>query len=428
MLLPVLAHHPVRGALEGGGGSGGGGRGRGGGDENDAPPRVTATNESSSTGSSKPLKSTKRCACGCQRLLVEGSRGHKLPGGKYMDTRIKWLRTLDEYRSLKTEDLSNVPGGMTWHPDHFLARGDAPKGIGRYWLNGSFKLDRGVVPFTKRELQRRTQQATMDRESPLDRATHRALEKAKNVIDNSESTKGEAIIALADVAARFAASVKREKKLEQDKASGEKKIHEQAKKIQELEREREELEEEVEHIKENQKFPLRAVHLHTTLASVLNQLTGFNSAAAFDAFYKCLNSDGVVENAVRIYRGDRDDDGKIASAQAGTKIRLAARALHPKDAIFFTLMALRTGIDMTLLCGFFGIAESTGSRYFTTYVCFLSKWLAAEFPYPTELQIFQALPAKIKQKCIPYLGPAAAENLTEIPIINMLRFNKEAIL
>ena len=48
----------------------------------------------------------------------------------------------------------------------------------------------------------------------------------------------------------------------------------------------------------------------------------------------------------------------------------------------FTLFLLRTGMSQRVGSRLFGISPSMGSRYFTTWVVFLSRFLAAEMAYP----------------------------------------------
>eukprot|EP01049_Picozoa_sp_SAG25_P013375 SAG25_NODE_2055_length_1995_cov_2.075949_2_plen_364_part_00 len=140
--------------------------------------------------------------------------------------------------------------------------------------------------------------------------------------------------------------------------------------------------------------------------------TGLPSACAFDAFVAALNTGGELDHVDvkaeynRAARGaaasDADaeadtSDSDSAGAPAAKRQRLGARALSPKEAIFFVLMRCRTGLDVIDIHALFGIGYSTACRYFRVYIAFLRVWLERQFPMPTEEQLRQAEPSSFKR-------------------------------
>ena len=59
---------------------------------------------------------------------------------------------------------------------------------------------------------------------------------------------------------------------------------------------------------------------------------------------------------------------------------IASRALNAKDALALTLFILRTGSTSRLAGSLFGVKPHTVTRYFSTWVCYLSRFLDAMFP------------------------------------------------
>ena len=133
------------------------------------------------------------------------------------------------------------------------------------------------------------------------------------------------------------------------------------------------------------------------------QYTGFRSAEIFDLWIECLNSDGLLDRVLvkqQMYppeaeEAEVDDDGETQTRAQRKPYK--NRAMSPKDAVFFTLMRCRTGLDIKDIHALFGIGYSTACRYFALYVSFLREWLQAEFPQPTEEQIKRATPVSFKK-------------------------------
>jgi hypothetical protein len=139
----------------------------------------------------------------------------------------------------------------------------------------------------------------------------------------------------------------------------------------------------------------------------VRQYTSFPSARAFDAFVDLLNAGGVLDavDPTMVYSSaPAAADGTDASSSdddAGSvvplkKRRLGARALSPKEAIFFVLFRCRTGLDIIDCHALFGIEYSVACRYFAVYISFLRVWLEAEFPSPTPEQLDRACPLSFK--------------------------------
>ena len=119
----------------------------------------------------------------------------------------------------------------------------------------------------------------------------------------------------------------------------------------------------------------------------------FRSYRTLVAFFEFLEVGGALD-AVRLRRGAEDD----ADDRPDKKTRQGARSLTPRDSIFFVLFVLRTGIDVVDASPLFGLDDSSGSRYFSSYLCFLHEWLSAEFPTPSKEQIIAATPERFKNK------------------------------
>ena len=106
------------------------------------------------------------------------------------------------------------------------------------------------------------------------------------------------------------------------------------------------------------------------------------------AFLELLEVGGLLDSVILLQ----------SAAGTGAVPRPGARQLSGRNAVFFVLFVLRTGIDVADAAPLFGIDESTGSRYFTSYLLFLQEWLSAEFPTPTKEQIIKATPQEFKNK------------------------------
>lgn len=155
--------------------------------------------------------------------------------------------------------------------------------------------------------------------------------------------------------------------------------------------------------------PLTAGMLHEKqFGQRIRQYTGFWSVECFDLFIDCLNADGLLDRVLvkqDMYQEEASSDGDETdgSEEGGDppprrhKKPHGNRALTPKDAIFFTLMWLRTGLDIKDLHALFGIGYSTACRYFAIYISFLRVWLEAEFPQPTADQIKRATPESFRK-------------------------------
>jgi len=132
---------------------------------------------------------------------------------------------------------------------------------------------------------------------------------------------------------------------------------------------------------------------HEYLRGKVSKYVYFPSYEAFACFLACLEADGMLES-VKLRRSAADDDEDATHAPK----RPSHRALDGRNSIFFTLFVLRTGIDVSDASPLFGIDDSTGSRYFSSYLCFLHEWLESEFPTPTAEQIAAATPEWVKNK------------------------------
>ena len=130
--------------------------------------------------------------------------------------------------------------------------------------------------------------------------------------------------------------------------------------------------------------------------------TGFWGAAGFDAFIEYMNVDGELDAvAVMSSPWDEPPDAAAATNTPAPKLkkpRIYRRALQPKEAMFFVLFRLRTGLDIIDIHALFDIGYSTACRYFTVYVSFLAYWLEREFPMPTEAQLRACEPAAFKKE------------------------------
>lgn len=68
------------------------------------------------------------------------------------------------------------------------------------------------------------------------------------------------------------------------------------------------------------------------------------------------------------------------------------------NQLFAVLVRLRLAFPVTDMSVRFGMPESTYSRLFSTWVCFLSKELRLLFPFPSRLQVDQWMPKRFKSK------------------------------
>lgn len=73
------------------------------------------------------------------------------------------------------------------------------------------------------------------------------------------------------------------------------------------------------------------------------------------------------------------------------------RAMDWRTAILLVLMRCRTGVDLSDLHVFFGVAYSTACRYMITYLQVMVRFFEGEFPYPTPEQFIASTPAIFKQ-------------------------------
>ena len=145
---------------------------------------------------------------------------------------------------------------------------------------------------------------------------------------------------------------------------------------------------------------LRADMLRTNemLGKRCKQLTGLPDPDSFFAFCNLLDADGHL-SAVNVKAApgweepsdDVEPASRLRAAGAGRP-----RALDGVDAVFMTLMLLRTGVDTIDLHALFGIEYQTACRYFVVYTFFLKEMLEVEFPMPTGEQIYAATPHTTK--------------------------------
>lgn len=153
--------------------------------------------------------------------------------------------------------------------------------------------------------------------------------------------------------------------------------------------------------------PLHSWMLHSRrFKARCKNYTGLPSARAFDAFADALNQNGWLDSVDPCYSyADAERDATAAADDSGAtqgsrvkKPRFGRRALAPKEAIFFVLMRLRTGLDIIDLHALFGVEYGVACRYFAVYVSFLRRWLEVQFPMPTEAQLHNSMPASFKKE------------------------------
>ena len=323
----------------------------------------------------------RRCVCGCKRDCSKN--GHRVPKDK-----AGWhvLKCFKKYRSLTFSQFEQLKGrkSMRIHASHYKLEKD---GGGRYLSTGNKWLLRpGTKPMSMKRAKKHEEEMANGYVSPRTRRLKKIVDDGLRCIQHNDEEGA------MDVLKRLVPTVVKlveEEAKRKEEATSPNAINRMKKQIKKQEKKINKLTKELERAT-NKHNPLRSSMLGGRLEKTVTQLTGFGSLTAFNAFVDCLKADGMLEN-IHLYRGD--------TTGTGTKsVRWNARALNATESIFFTLVVLRTGIDVNVVSTLFGISDTTGSRYLTTYVSFLCRWLESEFPYPSELQIAAALPAAIKEK------------------------------
>ena len=130
------------------------------------------------------------------------------------------------------------------------------------------------------------------------------------------------------------------------------------------------------------------------IVKLLKSYTGFASVRTLTAFFDLMDWDGACDD-VQLYRGlpDLEEGAKRRTARRGQ----AGRALMPKDAYVLTLFMLRTGCTERSAAGLFGVSTDTVSRYFVSWLVFMSTFFEAFFPYPTAEQLNQTTNQRLRE-------------------------------
>lgn len=130
------------------------------------------------------------------------------------------------------------------------------------------------------------------------------------------------------------------------------------------------------------------------IVKLLKSYTGFASVRTLNAFFELMDWDGACDD-VQLYRGlpDLEATAKRRTARAGQ----AGRALQPKDAYVLTLFMLRTGCTERSAAGLFGVSTDTVSRYFVSWLVFMSTFFEAFFPYPTAGQLNETTNDRLRE-------------------------------
>ena len=94
-------------------------------------------------------------------------------------------------------------------------------------------------------------------------------------------------------------------------------------------------------------------------------------------------------------------NGKYTRESTNTEYyvpRTKTSELSVANQLFSVLVRLRLALPITDISVRFGVAESTYSRLFSTWICFLSKELRLLFPFPSRQQVDQWMPKRFKSK------------------------------
>jgi len=121
---------------------------------------------------------------------------------------------------------------------------------------------------------------------------------------------------------------------------------------------------------------------------------GDDEVARMDVLMGGTKVEGVQQAAF----ATADAPAAPAAPAAGSKGRGGRRRMMCwKTAVIFVLFVLRSGMDMSIADGLFGIPHSTACRYFVVYLQALRHRLEALFPYPTAAQLAACCPERIRK-------------------------------
>lgn len=383
------------------------------------------------------------CCCGCGEPALPGYR-HKLPGGSPGNTDLArvWIRSIK--KGIKPSDLEGIVTKRNqlltskhWLEDRDPRLGSSPPvgNRGRRKVGGEFTVqgavptigpaeweDEEAAPSPADKPAARAHQTTIneicrwldsiDTEVELHRSRgeardlKRVLQRAVNHMVALSEEKEEAERELAELTERTKrATVELQEALADNdglQADLQELVGRMGDAIAEEQRAHEEeaalLKEQLSDALAKSKQSLTFEMLHPEggdehMKKRVSNLAFFPDYECLVAFFECLECDGMLDS-VQLRRSAADD----ADDRQEKKARPGARALAGRDSIFFVLFVLRTGIDVADASPLFGIDESTGSMYFSSYLLFLHEWLSSEFPTPTKEQVIQATPEEFKNK------------------------------
>ena len=386
------------------------------------------------------VKHSKFCCCGCGNCISgPGDICFKVPKSKNQNQAVTaklWLKQcnpgLEDHLIEAQLDATSL-GNLKFHQHHFSKRTPGVPGYYRVSVNGRIRLDKAAVPHPYRILPMVGAKIRQENKQKEDDAyiavagpneLRRMLQSRvlQRNIDQKNMKENE--IKLNRAHDNLHDSEKKRKALKEE-------LKKEKIRANLFERMAKEHAEEITSLKEeyNDLFdvgvPFRAEMLKKggLLHGKCKTSCGFGSYNSFKKFVAFLDAGGMLSK-VRIYRGEQQENTKFRSIQKTSEhrskraVHWGKRALDQANSIFFVLFCLSTGLDHTYVSSLFGMSESTASRYFTTYVIFLSKFLRAEMPYPTRSQMANAVPTAFAEKypqfLIELLGDAM-EQRTQMP-------------